>query len=543
MNLKHSIIVGIKKMTWLLVVSTLLTVSCSKDNDVTDPVVEEPDPTPEVDVWTVNKTNQYALNVVFFKPADFNADATLINQVSDVMLFIQKWYEKQMELQGFGKKTFGLITNQHDKVRVHLVEGKQPSSFYDGHSEIVNEIDQYFVSNPGYKSGKHIFVLGQRDSGVPFYGIGKTAFATSENFSLTTTGKSVGDLELKNCHLLGGIMHELGHGLNLPHCAHKASDLPKVSLMSFGNHTYQEGKEDLVFLTKSDCAILNVSEVFNTKDKQYYNTEPTVTMEEYSVKKDATKQATIVQGLFTSDVKANHIYVGHNGYPLEGGYDNITFTTTVAETSNTNEYSFYLEMPYSDIFNGYQAKDLLELSMVVVTENGNKNIPVKYDYTIDVLSPEPNDDILKDYTPFVFSNRSSWTISANSTGPNRAAIDMIDGQYSTYWHSSWQYVIGTNGNHQVNIDINTPKDINGIYLHSDRPGTQYRPKHIIVETSSDKINWVVTKEMDIATIGSAREVFINFDNQVNARYIKLIVSEVHAGNAEENLIFSEVDIF
>ena len=136
------------------------------------------------------------------------------------MIYIQKWYEKQMELQGFGKKTFGLITNQKGKVRIHLVEGKHASTFYDGHNEIVNEIDAYFLYNSGYKSSNHTFVLGHNGSGVPFYGIGKTAFATSENYKLTSSGKFIGDLELMNCHVLGGIMHELAHGINLPHCAH-----------------------------------------------------------------------------------------------------------------------------------------------------------------------------------------------------------------------------------------------------------------------------------------------------------------------------------
>jgi hypothetical protein len=47
-----------------------------------------------------------------------------------------------------------------------------------------------------------------------------------------------------------------------------------------------------------------------------------------------------MQGAFTSEVKATHFYVGHNGYPLAGGYDNITFTTEVTPTSNVNQYSF-----------------------------------------------------------------------------------------------------------------------------------------------------------------------------------------------------------
>ena len=167
--------------------------------------------------------------------------------------------------------------------------------------------------------------------------------------------------------------------------------------MSFGNHTYQEdGKASLVFLAKSDCAILDVSQTFNTKDKTFYNGEPTITLKSCSIKKNNSEQATIVEGVLVSSVHATYLYIGHNGHPVSGGYDNITFITEVSPTSNTNEYSFSLKMPYNDVFNNYEAKDILELSVVVITENGYTKNVLKYNYTIGSLLPEPNDDIEKE---------------------------------------------------------------------------------------------------------------------------------------------------
>lgn len=535
-----------KKIIYLSIISSIFLGACSKDDDMdTSPIFEE-NPVEEVDVWKVNKDSQHALDVVFFKPKNFQSNESLINEVSEMMLYIQGWYKKQMELQGFGKKTFGLITNQKGKVRVHLVEGNQSSTTYNGHNEIMSEINGYFANNSGFREGSHLFVLGSRESGVPFYGVGKTAFATSDNYKLTSTGKYIDGFELMKCDKLGGIMHELGHGLNLPHCAHKASDLPRISLMSFGNHTYQnDGKADLVFLTKSDCAILDVNEVFNSKEKQYYGISPTIEMQNYSVTKDNVKKATIVQGVFTSDVKATHFYVGHNGYPLSGGYDNITFAIPVATTFNDNEYSFYLEMPYSDIFNGYQSKDILELSMVVITENGNKKGPVKYDYTIDVLAPEPNNDILREYILFEFSDRSNWMISANSTSQNteRIASKMIDGDVESYWHSVWPYEISSKGSHELIINLNEVKSIEGLYIRSSRPGGQYRPKSIVVQSSSDELAWKTEKELMLSSIGQAAEIELYFDATVTTKYLRLIVDQIYASSGDEdNLLINEIDI-
>ena len=511
--------------------------SCSDDNISTEEIDEQ-------DIWSVNKSNQYALNVVIFKPTGGTVEKEMIENVSLMMLYVQKWFEKQMDMQGFGKKSFGLLTNQHGKVKITVVSGSKSSDYYkDNNREVNKEVKKYFIDHPDERLSNHIFVLGKDDSGVPFYGLGKNAFATSKDFLMTSTGKFLGDLELMVCDKLGGIMHELGHGLNLPHCAHRASDLPKIALMSFGNHTYQNSsKSDLVFLTASDCAILNVSETFNKKDKLYYD-DAEIKLESFSVQKDNAKQATIVQGFLTSNVKANHFYVGHNGYPLEGGYDNITFTTPLNATNKENEFSFSLEMPYTDIFNDFQAKDIFELSLVVVLDNGLKSMLYKYDYTIDALSPEPNEDIEKEYEAFVLSDRSEWGITANTNTTSNPAAQMLDGNLDTYWHSEWPYTIVDNGAHTITINTGEEKTFKGLYFLSDRSEGQFRPKNLIIENSSDGIVWNEINETTLTSIGLAREVKVLFDATITSKHLRISIDEVYQSSGiEENLIFTEIDI-
>lgn len=467
--------------------------------------------------------------------------------VNDLKTQLESELKEQQDPRMFGKGVVFdeyVYANKKGKVNIILIEGSQPNIFYkDNHNAILDLIAERFLEKPTDKQSNHTLILGNRESGVPFFGLGKNCFATSDNFKLSSSGKYLDNLELMNCHLLGGIMHELAHGLNLPHNAHKASELPNISLMSFGNHTYQNGNEELVFLTKSDCAILDVNEAFNKIEEQYYEVSPSIKMKHYTVTKDNLKQATIVEGVFTSELKPTHFYVGHNAYPLAGGYDRITFTVPVIGTATVDEYSFKVEMSYSDIFNGYQAKDVFELSMDIITENGNRKTVVKYDYTIDVNSPEPNDDILKDFSEFIFSDRSKWSITANTkANANQVSGNIIDGNLDSYWHSKWPYTISDDGDHKIEIDMGEQKEINGIYLLSERSGGQFRPKHIIVATSVDGISWVTEKEVTINSMSNAREVYINFDASKTVRFIKLIVDEVYTSNSEENLILTELDV-
>lgn len=530
--------------------------SCSSDSVETNtpptssekPKESKEPETSEEDIWNVSPNNQYALNVVFFNPTDYTVNEGLLNEVGNMMVYVQQWFELQMELNGYGKKTFGLVTNQQGKARIHLVQGRLASTSYQGHNEILNEIDQYFAANPNTKQGTHTFVLGFRDSGVPFYGINKIAFANTDDFKLVPTGKSIGDFQLMNCDRLGGIMHELGHGLNLPHCAHKGSDLPKVSLMSFGNHTYQNDGSERVFLTASSSAILNACEAFNTKDNiPYYATDVGAEFLGYTVEKDETNNSLMLQGTVTSPAVLNHIYVGHDGFPAGGGdnYDDITFTTVLEPTGNINEYNFSLRIPYSDLFNEYkdETKNDMQLTFNVIAKNGNRQKIGGYAYTIDLTTKIPNDDVIAAYTPFVLRDRSNWTILANTTSPNpdRVATTMLDSDLSSYWHSNYPYNIADSGPHEITIDMANSMTFSGVYLFSDRAGTNYRPKNVVIQTSNDGISFTTVKEMSLSN--GLTEAKINLDNSVSSQYLRILISQVYIpSGTEENLILNEIDI-
>ena len=71
--------------------------------------------------YTISPAGQYALNVVFFQPTDIQASQQTLDDISDLMLYIQSYYSKQMELSGYNGKTFGLeLDDASGKVNIHL---------------------------------------------------------------------------------------------------------------------------------------------------------------------------------------------------------------------------------------------------------------------------------------------------------------------------------------------------------------------------------------------------------------------------------------
>ncbi|MGW9684892.1 discoidin domain-containing protein [Flagellimonas sp. 2504JD1-5] len=549
---------------YTLIFLMILMASCSSDSiETPDPPTtnEKPDEpkepeTPVEDIWSVNRADQYAVNIIFYKPSDFNVTDDIVNQLSDMALYIQKWYEVQMNLNGYGNKTFGLITNQNGKVRVHVIESNNPSSYYRSKEEqnpystlqeLNAAVNNYFNSNQGFKASSHSLILSNEETLIRFVGSGKNAYARSADFNLVPSGKFIGDLQLMSSAGLGGIMHELAHGLNVPHNCHKNSELPKISLMSFGNHTYENGQEDMVFMTKTTAAILNVNEAFNkTNNGVAYYAQDAMELLSLTVAKDAVNSHIHVEGTISSDVTPTHVYISNDGAPngqANNNYDDVTFVTEFTSLGD-GKYGFSADMPYAELFNNYKddGKNNMLLSIKGLTTQGNRHELYRYNYTIDLATQIPNDDVNKTYEIFTFSDRSAWSITANTTSPNSArnVNTTLDGDLSSYWHSNYPYDISASGNHELTIDMGSEMEFTGLYLHSDRGGTNFRPKHVIVQQSADGNAYSTVKEFDLENIP---ENHLLFDAAVTTRYLKISVSEVHiSSGTEENLILNEIDL-
>jgi len=330
----------------------------------------------------------YNLNVVYFVPNDIPFDTTYKTRLSAILIWGQNYFKQNMISNGYGPKTFGLFkeTANPNNVKIIVIHGAYPhtSYTYNDASKMVQETNAYFTNNPTQKNSDHtLFITAVADAStanVPFYGSGTNCYALDyPQFDIQYLGTDTYTFT----GWFGGMMHELGHGLNLPHCAETKTehDDPNkgVTLMSFGNMSL--GKSP-TFVNRAGCAILNNCQVFaDAPGTSYYNGS-TATLS--SLHTTYSNGELIVSGTFQSNrvVKDVNIYQNPTQYPAPG---NNSIAWSVPPTGN----SFNVHMPVSELT--YTNQNYY-LGIQLVLENGESSYEYfPYSYVNGV--PTPNIDI------------------------------------------------------------------------------------------------------------------------------------------------------
>lgn len=325
---------------------------------------------------TLSKATEspYCLNVVYFLPQGDEPEAGYEDRLNDLLLYAQEFYRKEMIRNGFGNKTFGLVKTSNNKVKILLVRGEKdiPHYSYDngGGWKAEKEIEQYFKTHPGEKKSSHALVIMPSTSaddmnpgGVPFYGIGKYCFALDYKYFDI---QYLGEISLKG-HLLtkwfGGMVHELGHGLNLPHNMQQVTEEKNfgTALMGAGNYTL--GLKP-TFLTEASCAILNNCEVFANTKKTYYDSNTGFNLENMNVA--FTENEIEVVGGFKTHIPVNavNIYVDHAPYgQVNNDYDAESWTVKPEK-----DCRFTLNIPRSELH--HQNTNDFQIRLRFLCENG-----------------------------------------------------------------------------------------------------------------------------------------------------------------------------
>ena len=285
------------------------------------------------------------LNVVYFLPTDADTVAAYQERLNGILYQAQNFYRKWMQHWGYGDRSFGLRRDSLGRVKIVIVHGAHEKTYYPydgGGGKARAEIEAYFATHPEDKQSTHTLVMfppnidstGKED--VPFYGIGGGWCFALDNPDIDTnyTGTS---------NYIGGMIHELGHGLNLPHVRQKVSELANpdlgTSLMGTGNYTYRKNP---TFLTESSCAILNNCEVFaaGTPPADLYQETNASLVRLHGSYSDGN---IIVNGRFASTKPVNNVLV----YNDPDGGDNYDRESWVAAPVGSD--SFSVVMPVSEL--------------------------------------------------------------------------------------------------------------------------------------------------------------------------------------------------
>lgn len=488
--------------------------SCSKST--VDPGVKpgpDPDPKPTEITNPWNK-NPYKLNVVYFAPNDVDTFANFKQRLSQILIRAQREFADDMEKDGYGRKSYGLNLINDKMVNVIYIKGKfgKDKYMYDGGApNIKAEVEAYYTQNPSAKKSLHSLVIvpaydltnPYSPSGPPYYGSGTYCFALDFQYLdvnyLGTSGARGNSATV----YIGGLLHELGHGLNASHDKMIQSMVPTrgTSLMSNGNYTY--GKT-ITTLSKSSTATFNNSQPFSTETRNDWYTTVLNEITEISVKHE--NGSIVIDGKFQSDKKVNDIIVWHDPSPYgpNKDYDAVSWSGKVVGTNG-----FHFVCPLSDF---YKLEGDYQMRIGFVHENGTRT-DFGYNYSFVNSIPQVSGITVHKLEP-----TTGWSIlGKNSEDMDGLASSILDNNRHTFWHSAWR--TGQPHPHWIAVDMGAERSFKGLAFRQ-RDNLYGALKDVNVYQSTNGTQWTLLKSFQLHDVTGS---WINVDlgATTSTRYLKI----------------------
>ncbi|RBP35878.1 NPCBM/NEW2 domain-containing protein [Roseimicrobium gellanilyticum] len=243
------------------------------------------------------------LHVIYWTPADREPQPLWRERLSRVMETTADFYEKEMKRMGFPVRRIPLDHDADGLLKIHLVKGEQPYAHYDvkSGSEIRREclptLRKAGVIKDLSGDSETIVIFCNMSvwdaekrtmrQNSPYYAGGSARSGTAwqvDSPLLDPALLAVKDQRLKdgqygdisvgryNSIFVGGVIHELGHALGLPHNKERPDEaaLFGTALMGSGNRTYGEdlrGEGKGSFLTLAHAMRLASHPLFTGSSK------------------------------------------------------------------------------------------------------------------------------------------------------------------------------------------------------------------------------------------------------------------------------------
>ena len=314
-----------------------------------------------LDAWHQEspRAEERTLHFVLWTPNDREPPHQHEARLGRIMEHIQNFYGKEMDRLGFGPRSINLPRDPDGQVKIHLIKGDHPTAHYQksSGSDIRKECLPV-LRKAGINAEKETLVIfcnlatwdPEKLSFVhnsPYYAGGNHQSGTA--WQLDSPELDTKNLPLKkpiirdgeygrislgkhNSIFIGGVCHELGHALGLPHCKQRPDESARgTALMGSGNRTYgdelrREGKGS--FLTLAHALRLASHPQFSGSTK---GMNLPVKSSISNLKITAQGKSIQVSGTLSADPPA---YAVVAYFDPEGGGDYNSATTTAVPDTN-----------------------------------------------------------------------------------------------------------------------------------------------------------------------------------------------------------------
>ncbi len=326
---------------------------------------------------------EHPLNIVYFLGNDNEPVADYERRLSEIMHYVQQFYAKEMTRNGFPGRSFGMQMLENGNVKFHLVRGKHPHREYayaTGHGKCLEDIREYAAAHANTICSDHILVImptfhdeeynDLQPGGVPFYGLGRNCFALDyAHFDLRHLGQNTHEGRLLT-KWLGGLAHELGHGLNLPHNEGTVSEKAALGTPLMGAGNYTLGMKP-TYLTLNSARLLDRCQVFAPAgDKtEFYSECPAPQVQASSLKWEGD---TLKLAVTCSNCEYVNVLVQDPPYQVNQDYDAVAFCTE-AQPAADGFCTYTLTIPVAELAarrNTGKAEQGIDI--LLVQKNGNR---------------------------------------------------------------------------------------------------------------------------------------------------------------------------